>query len=349
MQGEAGKFPTLCQQNLHIVAVGIAGEREESAADELLRQLMTLPRPVRVEFARTTVASTSSLPTAAGATSTFSGAARSSPPTSRDVSQSMEPAAPPSVEAYEAPAEENAKDEGEDGDEQRLGLPAAGEEEEQAPEREAGDHSDESVRTTAEGDEEGGRYAPCRPQRRGMPPGGDCEGRVDEEGQGSTVEGEQALGKGERTKEEDSYSNEQLLPMSEERRRQAPRRPQRHGTLPEGSDWEENLRSGGGGTAAPPPNAASAATPQTARYEPGNEEASWSAAEEANSRSNPTYGASSLARSLYIPKARGSQMTLTPNGSDSSARSRFTDGVESIHRWLHVRRPLEPEHYFQPF
>ncbi|CAM9280499.1 unnamed protein product [Ectocarpus sp. 4 AP-2014] len=336
VQGEAGKYPTLCQQNLHIVAVGIAGEREESAADELLRQLMTLPRPVRVEFARTAAASISSAPTGAVATSTFSGAARSSPPTSLDLSKLMEPAALLAEEVHEAPAEENAKDEAGDGHEQRPGLPAAGEEQEQAPEREACGHSDQSVRTSAEEDEGGGGDSPSRPPRHDTLPGRDREGRADETGPGPTaVEGEQTSEEGERTTEEDHYSKEQLLLMSEERRRQAPRRPQRHGTLPEGSDWEENLRGGGGGTVAPPQNAASAVTPQTARYEPGNEGASWSVAEETNSRSNPTYGASSLARSWYSPKARGSQMTLTPNGSDSSARSRFTDGVESIHRWLH--------------
>ncbi|CAM9478113.1 unnamed protein product, partial [Ectocarpus sp. 13 AM-2016] len=331
VQGEAGKYPTLCQQNLHIVAVGIAGEREESAADELLRQLMTLPRPVRVEFARTTAASASSAPTGAAATSTFSGAARSSPPTSRDLSKLMEPAALPAEEAHEAPAEENAKDEAEDGHEQTPGLPAAGEEQEQAPEIEAYGRSDQSVRTTSDEDEGGGGDSPSWPPRHEALPG-----RVDETGPGPTaVEGEQVVEGGERTTEGDHYSNEQLLLMSEGRRPEAPRRPQRHGTLPEGSDWEQNLRSGGGGTAAPPPNAASAVAPQTARSEPGKEEASWSVAEEANSRSNPTYGASNVARSWYGPKARGSQMTLTPNGSDSSARSRFTDGVESIHRWLH--------------
>ncbi|CBJ33004.1 hypothetical protein Esi_0402_0018 [Ectocarpus siliculosus] len=330
LQGEAGKYPTLCQQNLHIVAVGIAGEREESAADELLRQLMTLPRPVRVEFATTTAAtaaSTSSAPTGAVATSTFSGAAHSSPPTSRDLSKSMEPAALPAEEAHEAPAEENAKAEAEDGHEQRPGLPLAGEEQEQAPEGEAYDHSDQSVRTTAEEDEGVGGHSPSRPQRHETLPGRDRGGRVDDKGPGPTaVEGEQTIGGGERTTEEDHYSKEQLLLMSEERRRQAPRRPQRHGTLPEGSDWEENLRSGGSGTAAPPLNAASAVAPQTARYEPGNEEASWSVAEEANSRSNPTYGASSLAKSWYSPK----------DDSDDSERGAKT--ASPRHSWYTANR-----------
>ncbi|CAN0535022.1 unnamed protein product, partial [Ectocarpus sp. 12 AP-2014] len=116
------------------------------------------------------------------ATSTFSGAARSSPPTSRDLSKLMEAAALPAEEAHEAPAEENAKDEAEDGHEQRPGLPAAGEEQEQAPEREAYDHSDQSVRITAEEDEGGRGDPPSRPPRHEMLPGWDREGRVDETG-----------------------------------------------------------------------------------------------------------------------------------------------------------------------
>lgn len=56
-EGEAGRFPDLLQGDLHIVTVGIAAQKGESAADELLRQLMTLPRPVKVEFARTTASS----------------------------------------------------------------------------------------------------------------------------------------------------------------------------------------------------------------------------------------------------------------------------------------------------
>lgn len=53
-QGEAAKCPDLRNGNLHIVSVGIVNRKEQVEADELLRQLMTLPRPVRVEFARTT-------------------------------------------------------------------------------------------------------------------------------------------------------------------------------------------------------------------------------------------------------------------------------------------------------
>lgn len=54
--GEAAGFADLLQgESLHIVDVGLASKEKERAADELLRKLMTLPRPVRVEFARTTV------------------------------------------------------------------------------------------------------------------------------------------------------------------------------------------------------------------------------------------------------------------------------------------------------
>ena len=53
--GEAAKkCPELGKGDLHIVSVGIVNKNEKVEADELLRQLMTLPRPVRVEFARTT-------------------------------------------------------------------------------------------------------------------------------------------------------------------------------------------------------------------------------------------------------------------------------------------------------
>ena len=53
-QGEAAKCPGLRKGALHIVSVGIVNRNEQVEADELLRQLITLPRPVRVEFARTT-------------------------------------------------------------------------------------------------------------------------------------------------------------------------------------------------------------------------------------------------------------------------------------------------------
>lgn len=53
-QGEAAKCPDLRKGNLHIVSVGIVNRKKQVEADELLRQLMTLPRPVRVEFAKTT-------------------------------------------------------------------------------------------------------------------------------------------------------------------------------------------------------------------------------------------------------------------------------------------------------
>lgn len=53
-QGEAAKCPGLRKGTLHIVSVGIVNQNEQVEADELLRQLMVLPRPVRVEFARTT-------------------------------------------------------------------------------------------------------------------------------------------------------------------------------------------------------------------------------------------------------------------------------------------------------
>lgn len=56
-EGEAAKkCPNLGRGDdlHHIVSVGIVNKNVQMEADELLRQLMTLPRPVRVEFARTT-------------------------------------------------------------------------------------------------------------------------------------------------------------------------------------------------------------------------------------------------------------------------------------------------------
>lgn len=56
--GEASCFPDLRQDGLCIVSVGRASQKNgECAADELLQQLMTLPRPVCVGFARTASAS----------------------------------------------------------------------------------------------------------------------------------------------------------------------------------------------------------------------------------------------------------------------------------------------------
>lgn len=59
--GEAGGVVDVRQATgLQIVAVGVATRKKERPADELLRQLITLPRPVNVEFARTINNATSS-------------------------------------------------------------------------------------------------------------------------------------------------------------------------------------------------------------------------------------------------------------------------------------------------
>ena len=51
--GEAASFADLQQGNLCIVTVGVDRKHPKQPADELLQRLMTLPRPVSVEFAVT--------------------------------------------------------------------------------------------------------------------------------------------------------------------------------------------------------------------------------------------------------------------------------------------------------
>lgn len=50
--GEAGSFFPDLQGGDLVVAVGTTCREDDNPADELLRQLMTLPRPVTVEFYR---------------------------------------------------------------------------------------------------------------------------------------------------------------------------------------------------------------------------------------------------------------------------------------------------------
>lgn len=51
-KGEAEGFPELRQEGLHVVTVGPPGQKKNRAADDLLRELITMPRPVLVEFAK---------------------------------------------------------------------------------------------------------------------------------------------------------------------------------------------------------------------------------------------------------------------------------------------------------
>jgi len=185
-------------------------------------------------------------------------------------------------------------------------------------------------------DEERRQPTQWRPQRRGtLPSTGWQDGPVDNACFDHNVE--QSEGEKENGENPHPLTAEGGAAVVEEKRHSSgPRRPQRHGTLPEGSDWEETLRReyGAAASAAVPVAAAAA---QSACGE-GSEGTSWSVAEEANSRSNPTNGSHSPTRSFHSPNARRSRLVLTPDGSDSSVWSRgHTDGVESIQRWLHVR------------
>lgn len=361
--GEASKYPSLCQQNLHIVSVGVAGEKEETAADELLRQLMMLPRPVRVEFART-------IPDAAAAASP----SPYSPvtPARGPGSKNHEPFRQAEANTKQPPVEEGrsgdengggaggryedaggraasratlgnsrTSDHGTDAITEKSPVPA-GEHEYQQGEN-VGHSDNERLLATGKAGEESHHQETLRPQRRGTLPRADWEQNSEDvdgvgvdndrtNGEQSTLGAEAQEGKGEEKGETMGGNNN-----NNERPLNAPRRPQRHGTLPEGSDWEENLRNGRGGTAAfhtvsPLPAAASAAADEE------SEEASWSMAEETTVRSTPTNGSHSPTRSFYTPNTRRSQLAITPDGSDSSMWSRgLTDGVDSIQRWLHVR------------
>lgn len=318
---------------------------------------MTLPRPVRVEFARTIPA----------------GAAPSSPsppitPVRAPRSKNREPLQQAEVTTKLTPSAEEAQlgvEEQEGGDNrfegvgeeaasmaplrnsrtseretdvvmERNPLPAG----EEYHNGENTDHSD-NVRSLAAGEEgeERHRQEPLRPQRHGTFPTADWETNsadVDGGGVGSDREKEgQSLRRAGAQERGGEEKESQLGRNNNERPLMAPRRPQRHGTLPEGSDWEENLRSGRGDIAAN--QTASPLLPAPATDEE-SEEASWSMAEETTLRSSPTNGSHSPTRSFCTPNTRRSQLVLTPDGSDSSAWSRvLTDGVDSIQRWLHVR------------
>ena len=204
-------------------------------------------------------------------------------------------------------------------------TPAREEERRQGKNEESHDREDEERRTRA----------PRRPQRHGTLPGeGWQEGRVGAVGGVGVDHDNEDAGRDEEAEETeerpDPLTGERGLTFGEEKRPDAPRRPQRHGTLPEGNDWEENLRSGYG--AVGPAAAARSVCGE------GSEGTTWSMAEEVNFRSSPTNGSHSPTRSFHSPTARRSRLVLTPDGSDSSAWSRgHTDGVESVHRWLQVR------------
>lgn len=386
MKGEAGKYPTLRQQDLHIVAVGSAPRKGENAADELLRQLITLPRPVRVEFAKTAQA------TMAAAPLSPSTSASESFKNDQTLQRKEFKTAPPlHVEGAHSAAEveQNERD-GEEGEQERGGntaietplridasshesgaimgesLPSTGEEE--RPPGEIIEQSDDAQAVVAGGDGEeicrdtSGRP---RPRRHGtLPSAGWQEGRVgvvggddgSEEanvGQGPQGAGGQDGGQDEegssRQDKRDHRKNEGAPTTSEEEPRDVPRRPQRHGTLPEGIDWEDNLRSGRGG-AVDPRTTVAVATQSVDDDE--SEGTSWSAPEEANFRSSPTNGSHSPSRSFYSANARRSHLVLTPEGSESSAWSNsrvHMDGADSIQRWLQVseKSALKGDRYSQ--
>lgn len=377
MKGEAGKYPTLLQQDLHIISVGSAPREGENAADELLRQLITLPRPVRVEFAKT-----------APATPAAASPSPPSPPTPAPESfkndqplQKEELKTTPPLPVQDAHSraekehnhcerEEREKEPGghmalepplgkhaghrETGEIVGESLPSTGGEERQQGES-AGHDDDERNLVAGADDEESRRGASQRPppQRHGtLPSAGWQEGRVDVVGVGGDDEnnaGQRPQGAAgrrdgaetERREKPDRNNDEGLLATSEEKHEHAPRRPQRHGTLPEGIDWEENLRSGRGGDVDPRTTAAAAT--QSVGEEESEEARSWSIPEEVNFRSSPTNGSQSSTRPFHGPNARRSHLVLTPEGSESSAWSNGrvqADGVDSIQRWLQVRRCL---------
>lgn len=370
--GEAGKYPTLRQQDLHIIAVGSAPREGENAADELLRQLITLPRPVRVEFAKTATATTA--------------AASLLPPSSPTGSlendqawqkKGLETVPPlPARDAHSGAETEQNDNEGEERKDQRGGYmaaepplgedaghreagPALGESlsstgGDEPPQGEsAGHHDEERDLVTGDDGEESDRGASPRPppHRHGTLPSAGWQGdRVDvvgvgdhdgdntgqrQQGEGGQ-DGGQNRAENERREQPDLHDNEGLLAAGEEKHGHAPRRPQRHGTLPEGIDWEENLHSGRGGNVDPRATTAAAA-PSIGDEE--SEETSWSMAEEANFRSSPANRSLSPTRSSHGPNARRSHLVLTPEGSESSAWSNGrvnADGVDSIQRWLQV-------------
>ncbi len=338
-KGEAGRYPTLCQQDVHIVSVGLGEGKEESAADELLRQLMTLPRPVRVEFAKTKTPTPSSPPTRASSPKPGHALQRAESATTQPVPLENDPS------GKEPNGDENAagENEGEGGMKEAEKNPEDGTRETDSMNRQSPAPAGEGGRRQGgnEGcrdkeDEERLQQVPWRPQRRGtLPDVGWQAGPVDSAG---VDHDENIAGQGERAEENGgdphSLTDEGGPPVGEERRHgSGPSRPHRHGTLPGGSDWEENLRRGYCTAAS-----AAAATAQSSVGGEGSEGTSWSMAEEANFRSSPTNGSYSPTRSFHSPNARRSRLVLTPDGSDSSVWSRgHTDGVESIQRWLHVR------------
>lgn len=373
MKGEAGKYPTLRQQDLHIVAVGTAPRQGENAADELLRQLITLPRPVRVEFAKTPPATTTTASPPPPTTSA-PGSFKHGKPLQQEEPRTTPPfpvkEANSRTEKGQSERELAERKEGHGGEiavEPPLRVDARNREagaivgeiltsaggEEQPQGGNAGLHDDAPDPVASEDDEESRRDDASQrppPQRHGtLPSVGWQEGRVDVVGVGVGDDGENvgqrprgAEGQDgqeqERHGRPDRHRTEGALTTGEERQGHAPRRPQRHGTLPEGIDWEENLRSGRGGTAVDPRT-----TPAAAAQSEESEETSWSMAEEANFRSSPINGSHSP-RSFYNPNAKRSHLVLTPEGSESSAWSNsrvHTDGVESIQRWLQVRTGLQ--------
>lgn len=379
MKGEAGKYPTLRQQDLHIVAVGSARREGENAADELLRQLITLPRPVSVEFAKTAPATTgpSSPPTSAPESSK-----NGQQPLQQNKTRTTPPPLPVNDAHLRIEKEQNER-EGKELEEEHHGGQTAVEPlfREEAGDRETGatlggglpskagggpqgekaDHHDDAralVASEDDDEESRRRDAPRRPppQRHGtLPSAGWQEGRVDVVGVGVGNDGSnvgqrpQGAGNGDLEKEPqekpDHYHDNGGAQTTNEEEKQghaAPRRPQRHGTLPEGIDWEENLRSGRGGAGDSRTTTTAAAA--TAAQSVGDEESEgnqWSAPEEAHLRASPTGGSNSSPRSFYGANARLSHLLLTPDGSESSAWSNgrmHADGVDSIQRWLQVRK-----------
>ncbi|CAM9768530.1 unnamed protein product, partial [Scytosiphon promiscuus] len=295
--GEAGKYPTLCQQGLHIVGVGIAGDDQESAADELLRQLITLPRPVRVEFARTTCAPSIPSETKLVASSLSSAAPQTLPSNDSDTSQRAGPVAARPLA---------------DGQAHSFGVSGPVE----------GGTCEDDVET-AENYEQSTDGLPASDT------GIDKCGTADEEG---TQEGKNA----------DHETNEDPFAGSKGKHDKASHRPQRHGTLPEGSDWEEHLRSGlsGSGTLIPADHAvrAGGTAADSSAFHAGGDNDSEKTLESVtaatSTRSSPTHKSPRPMDFLNSSNAEGSRLPLVPGGESSAIGRAPPDGLGSIRSWL---------------
>lgn len=318
------------------MAVGLAGEKEESAADELLRQLITLPRPVRVEFARTTSAPAYPTGGETAASGLAAAAPLASPSNNSEPLQQAQPvgARPLALgKVHSAGANERTED-------------RAGEAGEEAKDEDEHRNDKPPLCERGRGQVEEGTH-PAHTEKR------------EYQGEGGKTGGNR--GEGEEEEEADRHTNGRPGTDSKGKRDQSSRRPQRHGTLPEGTDWEENLRSrrrgsrahvGAAGAAGPgaagagfgAASAASAAaefcTSHSVRDD-DSRETPGSVVKETKTPSSSNHGSRGPTRALDSPILEGSRMALMPGGSESPASGKGPpDGVGSIRRWLQVRAAL---------